>query len=69
MEFPNPLSRKKDLIRMGNETGIVIQKGSEGYSFDFNIHASNHKRIPISPLSLEVFGRVSSPSGIIRHLP
>ena len=41
MEFPNPLSRKKVFNKAAgcNETEIVIQKRSEGYSFDFNLHA------------------------------
>ena len=55
----------KTRLRQPNKAGCSVKlsykKGSGGYSFDFNLHAWNYKKIPSCPQSLEVFGRLSSP--------
>ena len=68
MEFPNPWSRKKDLLRMGvMKLRLSCKKGLKGTVLTL---ISMHETVKncYKPESLEMFGRVSSPLGIIRHL-
>ena len=70
MEFPNPLSRKKDLIRLGvMKLRLSYKKGLKGTVLTLiSMHETIKKFPQAYNIYLEVFGRVSSPLRIIRHL-
>ena len=70
MEFLNPLNRKKDLIRLGvMKPRLSYKKGLKGTVLTLiSMHETLKKFPQAYNIYLEVFGRVSSPLRIIRHL-